>query len=149
MDFQAIQTQVWQAYEPIHKQLSQKVIGPFTGYLILLLVAQIIFQAWPSSPKNKAAASHILHKDKKVIQDLKTQLEKNPSPELFAKLAEQHSSCPSAKSGGALGSFGKGQMVPEFEKVVFDPATEVNKVYGPVETQFGFHLIMVTKKAEK
>ena len=48
------------------------------------------------------------------------------------------------KNGGDLGWFGKGMMVPEFEKVAFEE--EVGKVVGPVKTQFGYHVIKVTGK---
>jgi peptidyl-prolyl cis-trans isomerase C len=52
--------------------------------------------------------------------------------------------CPSGKSGGDLGEFSPGMMVPEFDKVVF--SAEVGKVQGPVKTQFGYHLILITKR---
>lgn len=57
----------------------------------------------------------------------------------FADLAREHSSCPSGRSGGDLGSFGRGMMVPEFEEAAF--ALEVGETSGPVETDFGIHLI--------
>jgi peptidyl-prolyl cis-trans isomerase C len=56
----------------------------------------------------------------------------------------QHSSCPSSRQGGELGEFGPGEMVPEFDKVVF--SAEVGKVQGPVKTQFGYHLLEVTER---
>ncbi|EJO5349592.1 peptidylprolyl isomerase [Clostridium botulinum] len=59
----------------------------------------------------------------------------------FSKAAEKYSKCPSKAQGGSLGTFTKGQMVPEFEKAVFD--AEVDKVTQPVKTQFGYHLIIV------
>jgi peptidyl-prolyl cis-trans isomerase C len=62
----------------------------------------------------------------------------------FAEMAAAHSKCPSGQRGGNLGEFGKGQMVPEFEAVVFNE--EVGKVHGPVKTQFGYHLIEVTER---
>lgn len=61
----------------------------------------------------------------------------------FAALAKEHSSCPSGQQGGDLGEFGKGQMVPEFEKAAFE--LEPGKVSEVVETQFGYHLIRVSK----
>ena len=64
----------------------------------------------------------------------------------FADLAAKHSTCPSGKSGGSLGSFGPGQMVPEFDKVVF--SGEIKKVLGPVKTQFGHHLIWISSRTE-
>ena len=57
----------------------------------------------------------------------------------FAELAEKHSDCASARSGGALGEFGRGQMVPEFEEAAF--ALETGETSGVVETDFGYHLI--------
>jgi len=62
----------------------------------------------------------------------------------FADLAKEHSSCPSGQKGGALGTFGPGQMVKEFDDVVF--SAPVGEVQGPVKTQFGFHLVEVTMR---
>lgn len=64
----------------------------------------------------------------------------------FAKLASENSDCPSAKQGGNLGYFGRGQMVPPFEKAAFALAT--NEISDVVETTFGFHVIKVTDKRE-
>jgi len=61
-------------------------------------------------------------------------------------VAKEHSTCPSGKSGGDLGSFGKGQMVPEFDAVIF--SEELNVVHGPVQTQFGYHLIEITSRTD-
>ena len=62
----------------------------------------------------------------------------------FAEAAKANSSCPSKAKGGDLGEFTRGQMVKEFDAVAF--ASEPFKVSDPVKTQFGWHLIMVTKK---
>ena len=83
----------------------------------------------------------------KKIKDLKAQLDKVPAAELakkFAELAKANSACPSSAKGGDLGEFTHGQMVKEFDEVAFK--SDVNKVSEPVKTQFGYHLIMVTKK---
>lgn len=64
----------------------------------------------------------------------------------FEDAARQFSSCPSSAEGGALGAFGRGQMVPEFDSAVF--AMEVGEISGPVKTQFGYHLIKLTAKNE-
>ena len=91
----------------------------------------------------KAKASHILVKDEKACQDLKAQIESGAS---FADLAKKHSRCPSGTSGGSLGEFFRGQMVKEFDDVVFhDP---VGKVHGPVKTQFGYHLILIESRTD-
>ena len=64
----------------------------------------------------------------------------------FAEIAKQHSQCPSGQKGGALGEFEPGQMVKEFDDVVF--SAEVNKTHGPVQTQFGYHLIEITSRED-
>ena len=62
----------------------------------------------------------------------------------FAEVAKANSDCPSKAKGGDLGEFTHGQMVKEFDEVAFK--SEPFKVSDPVKTQFGWHLIMVTKK---
>ena len=64
----------------------------------------------------------------------------------FAGLASQYSTCPSSSRGGSLGSFAPGTMVKEFDEVVFAPDTKVGEIMGPVQTQFGYHLIVVDKR---
>ena len=61
----------------------------------------------------------------------------------FGDAARTYSKCPSSSKGGSLGKFQPGQMVPEFDAVVFDDATKIGEVYGPIATQFGYHLIQV------
>ena len=81
------------------------------------------------------------------IKSLKKQLDGLKGDALtnkFAQLAQAHSDCPSKSKGGDLGQFTHGQMVPEFDKVAF--SSEPLKVSDPVKTQFGWHLVMVTKK---
>ena len=89
-----------------------------------------------------ATARHILVETEAQCQDL---IDKIGNGEDFADLARQHSKCPSGKSGGDLGSFGRGMMVPEFDKVVFEG--EVGKALGPVKTQFGYHVVEVTSRS--
>ena len=67
----------------------------------------------------KATASHILVKSEEECAKLKQEIESDAGGDLkgkFADVAKKHSTCPSKRSGGALGSFGRGQMVPEFDK---------------------------------
>lgn len=90
-----------------------------------------------------ASARHILVETEEACEDLKSAIESGKD---FAALAAEFSSCPSGKQGGALGSFSPGQMVKEFDEVVF--SAELNKVHGPVKTQFGYHLIEITSRED-
>jgi peptidyl-prolyl cis-trans isomerase C len=92
----------------------------------------------------RATARHILVASKEACENLKTQIEGGVD---FADCAREHSLCPSGRqAGGNLGSFGPGQMVREFDQVVF--SGEIGKVLGPVQTQFGYHLIEITSRTE-
>ena len=90
----------------------------------------------------KARARHILVATEDVCQSLKEKIEGGAD---FAELAKEYSQCPSSRRGGDLGSFGPGQMVPEFDRVCFNEAVGV--VHGPVKTQFGYHLVEVTERS--
>ncbi len=89
-----------------------------------------------------ASARHILVSSEETCQQLKSDIESGKLD--FASAAKQHSKCPSGQQGGELGEFGPGQMVKEFDDVVF--GGEVGKVLGPVKTQFGYHLVEVTRR---
>lgn len=64
----------------------------------------------------------------------------------FAEAASEFSACPSRAKGGALGTFKPGQMVKEFNEVVFND--EVGVVHGPIKTQFGYHLILIDERSD-
>jgi peptidyl-prolyl cis-trans isomerase C len=89
-----------------------------------------------------ARARHILVESKK---DCLALLERINQGEDFADIASRHSKCPSGKKGGDLGEFKPGMMVKEFDKVVF--SGNVGEVYGPVQTQFGYHLIEIISRS--
>jgi peptidyl-prolyl cis-trans isomerase C len=89
----------------------------------------------------KVNAAHILVETEKKAKELKERIN---GGEQFADLAKKYSSCPSGKKGGDLGWFGRGDMVPEFEKAAF--TGKVGDVIGPVRTKFGWHLIMVKEE---
>ncbi len=89
-------------------------------------------------------ASHILVDSEDKANEL---LAKIQSGELsFEDAARQFSTCPSGKDGGNLGDFSRGQMVPEFDKAVFE--MNPGELRGPVRTQFGYHLIKLNSKSE-
>ena len=98
----------------------------------------------------KATASHILFRPSQFPEaEAKVKLteikaEVGNDPEKFAAAAREWSGCPSSKNGGDLGEFGPGMMVKNFDTVCF--SEEVGIVHGPVSTQFGEHLILITKR---
>ena len=92
----------------------------------------------------RAKARHILVQSQKECEDLKKKIESGAD---FAELAKKHSKCPSGRQGGDLGEFGRGEMVPEFDGVVF--TGELGKVHGPIKTQFGYHLVEITARRPK
>jgi peptidyl-prolyl cis-trans isomerase C len=89
----------------------------------------------------RASARHILVETKEACEKIKAEIAGGAD---FAEMAQRHSRCPSSRQGGELGEFGPGEMVPEFDAVVF--SGEVGKVHGPIETQFGYHLIEITER---
>jgi peptidyl-prolyl cis-trans isomerase C len=89
----------------------------------------------------RASARHILVETKEACEQLKAELAGGGD---FAEIARQHSQCPSGRQGGELGEFGPGEMLSEFDAVVF--TGEIGKVYGPIQTQFGYHLIEITDR---
>ncbi len=91
----------------------------------------------------RATASHILVETQEQCEDIKRQIEAGAD---FAELAREHSRCPSGRRGGELGEFSPGQMVKEFDEVVFRGDT--GKIHGPIRTQFGFHLIKITSRSK-
>ena len=91
----------------------------------------------------RATARHILVSTEAQCNELKAAIEGGAD---FAEIAKQHSTCPSSRDGGNLGSFGRGQMVKEFDTVVF--SAPLNVVQGPVKTQFGYHLLEVTSRQD-
>ena len=84
-------------------------------------------------------AKHILVQ---TLNEAVTLKEKISAGEDFSALAKLHSKCPSGQNGGDLGVFSRGQMIKPFEDVAF--GSDVGQVSGPVQTQFGYHLIQRT-----
>lgn len=126
-----------------------KVIGPFlsngqTNYMmvtdtrdgenIAVKASHILISTGENPEESKAEAESILARAK--------------AGEDFAELAAEYSDDQgTAQNGGDLGWFGKGAMVPEFEKAAFD--ANVGEATGVVETQFGYHIIYVAERSSK
>lgn len=89
-----------------------------------------------------ANARHILLQNEKLAKKLKRELIRKEIS--FEKAAKKYSKCPSFKKGGDLGSFSKGNMVKEFDEVIFKES--LNRVHGPIKTEFGFHLIEILSR---
>lgn len=98
----------------------------------------------------KATASHILFKPSQFPEEearaklLEIKAEVDNDVERFAAAAREWSGCPSSKNGGNLGEFGPGMMVKNFDDVCFNE--KVGVVHGPISTQFGEHLILITER---
>ena len=90
-----------------------------------------------------AHARHILVATEDKANDLGAQIDGGAN---FGDMARKHSSCPSGAQGGDLGEFSPGQMVPEFDVVIWNE--EVGEVHGPVKTAFGYHLIEIVSREE-
>ena len=89
-------------------------------------------------------ASHILVDNEAIANTILEQIKAGEVS--FEDAAKQNSSCPSGQEGGCLGDFGRGQMVPEFDQACF--SMEIGEIRGPVQTQFGYHLIRLNAKNE-
>ena len=96
-------------------------------------------------PEEEVKARHILVETEEEARDIK---EKIARGEDFAEMAKKHSRDPGTKAnGGLLGFFSQGQMVPAFEKAAFN--ADINDVSEPVQSRFGWHLILVEEKRQK
>ena len=138
----------WYSNLPLVSTLSNPISegSSFTyGHVAFVFVLILYYGRKTSAGANstrKVAARHILIKDLNVATLLKTQIIKGVVT--FEKAAGLHSICPSKKQGGFLGEFTAGQMVPQFDKVVWE--AKVGSLEGPVQTQFGYHLIRVDRR---
>lgn len=93
-----------------------------------------------AEPTQEYNASHILVETEEEAQALRDQIDEGAD---FAELAREHSQDGAAQGGGALGWFGPGMMVQPFEDAVM--ALEVGEVSQPIETQFGWHLVLLSE----
>ncbi len=125
--------------QPHTRTSSSLQMGFFDG--ISKAFANEEFSAPPEGVK--ATARHILVKEEDQVQMVLNELEAGVG---FNQVAKAFSACPSGSQGGSLGSFSPGTMVKEFDAVIFDPETNIGEIVGPVQTQFGYHLIVVDKR---
>ena len=96
-------------------------------------------------PEEEVKARHILVETEPEARDIKEKLARGAD---FAELAKEFSKDPGTKdNGGLLGFFSRGQMVPQFEEAAFSAA--LNEVSEPVQSRFGWHLILVEEKRQK
>ena len=144
--------------------LDNKLVGPIKLWMALLGVVSIWHMAVRAGGRDmirgrSVTASHILVADEGICAHLWEEVTSGKAD--FAALAKEHSTCPSGKSGGSLGTLMRGQVMPQtsahgrtlqfyahahrvFDKVCW--SAPVGEVQGPVQTQFGYHLIVVTER---
>ena len=145
----------------ISKQMSIQKFIQDTIVPQAVVPEESIREAYDQNPQNFASqeevkASHILinsaegdpqEKKDEALKKVKEIVAKAKADGTdFAELARTYSEGPSAPSGGDLGFFTKGRMVPAFEEAAF--SMKVNEVSDPVLTQFGYHIIKVTDRKE-
>ena len=121
------------------KSIDKKIAKSRMNSLLIYSISLNVFGK--GTAMGTAKARHILVSSQEECQKLKDQIDGGAD---FDELAKEHSQCPSGQSGGGLGEFSPGQMVKEFDDVVFND--EVGKVHGPVKTDFGYHLIEITDR---
>lgn len=95
------------------------------------------------SSESQIQASHILVDSEERANEILAEIQNGMA---FTEAAAQYSSCPSSQQGGDLGFFARGQMVPEFEAVAFE--LKLEEISKPVQTQFGYHLILKAAEQE-
>ncbi|GMF31714.1 unnamed protein product [Phytophthora lilii] len=124
--------------------MAPKILSLLT--LLLCLLAGATAQEAAAPAPIKAHASHILVDTEAEADALHAQLREAPNLFLaFARLAKEHSKCPSSRKGGDLGTFGRGQMVPAFDRVAFE--ADIGVVHK-VQTQFGWHLVLISRRLD-
>lgn len=112
-----------------------------TLILLMLCTPAFAFNGKSFETPINACVNHILVPTEEQALKLKLEIQ---SFDDFQELAKIYSQCPSGRNGGALGCFGHGQMVKPFEQAAFNG--EIGEVTGPVKTQFGYHLLWITRR---
>jgi len=122
------------------------VLMVFTGVAkadssIDLMLPPVLNSNQDCSVYTQVRASHILVKTQAQAIKIRQEITAGKS---FADAAREYSICPSKDDGGDLGYFCRGMMVPEFEDAAFN--LPIGRLSEPVQTEFGWHLILVTDK---
>jgi FKBP-type peptidyl-prolyl cis-trans isomerase FklB len=136
----------WYSNLPIIGSMTRPISegSSFTyGHIVIFIfIVYYYTQRKNTTTGRKVAARHILVKELSLATSLKEQIASKTAT--FEKMASKHSICPSKRQGGFLGEFTAGQMVPAFDQVVW--SATIGELSGPVQTQFGYHLIEVTRR---
>ena len=123
-------------------------ISPATMIISFLTMFYLVYYYY--NTQCFCVASHLLIKD--IGKETKLKLEQwkekiGSNSQIFAKYAMDHSECPSGKhNGGHLGKFFMHDMAPNFNSVCFDKKTPLQTTVGPIQTQFGYHLIYIHER---
>jgi len=127
-------------------------VSPATIFISLFFLVQVYYSL--IGTRKYCEASHILFKETpstptpKLIKSLEAMVKDiGGNSKKFGEIAAKYSQCPSKVKDGDLGRFYEGDMAPQFDRICFHPATKVGTTLGPVQTQFGFHLIYIRKRS--
>ena len=123
------------------------ILGAMGFCSINYSVEKIVTNKAEAAAVKQVQAAHILVPTEQEAVNIRKEItDGNPDDTFnrFMEAAKKYSKCPSGKSGGILGWFGRGDMVKEFEDAAFNLPTGI--VSEPVKTQFGYHLIYVISK---
>ena len=123
------------------------ILGAMGFFTLNYATEKIVTNKAEAAAVKQVQAAHILVPTEQEAVNIRKEIMDGSSDDTFNRFmeaAKKYSKCPSGKSGGILGWFGRGDMVPEFENAAFNLPTGI--VSEPVKTQFGYHLIYVISK---
>jgi peptidyl-prolyl cis-trans isomerase C len=129
----------------VRSRRAGEVVNTFTSAQVDDADLQVAYDARFADvvPEAEYNASHILVETEDEAIEIKTMIDDGAD---FAETAVEKSTGPSGPSGGELGWFGLGMMVPDFEETVL--TLEAGQVSAPVQTQFGWHVIKLNETRE-